>query len=746
MEIYINGEKADFFDDTIQYVLNSPIFQEQGGEAALSLQFPLTVRNRQLFGYAHRPEAKGREEFDVVIKAGGMHKRGTGIVTEAGETYKLNVGFEKSDFFHKLAGKTLRDLPWERVSFEAEPSLQGQSTDTIDWDWNNKTNAEMKAVIGISVSGLNLTGQDDHPGSFDIPNGYSFRLTCTIESEGTEESPYISLYRLVNGEWKWFADSQIHPDVNELFGPVTSPPETRYSTFRATLSLNSKVSKKGMMRLVPDADGITLKAVVFNQNANGSVILDNKPYPQSNYVLGLIYNPSLVSEDDENPDSSSYADCPLVNFYASGMFPATYQYGGAQRTNMYCPFPYVAHVFDLIAAYTGYSIGRNIFKENPEIATLVLYNNFIEVKRGVNEMTGNKPGFEAVLDWDMKKHVSDMELKEFVKVLNLFGVALFADTSTRRIDMIPVQEILTKPIGFSMDTQLSEPVSLGEGFDSYELSFSSGESFAQDQCIDLEKDTYLYLGEKARSPKPLYGDLVKTRDSLHGRGYFLFSQAENMETETNEDGYLLEGLAQNPYSNADEESRNTFSVESPLGPVFAGNVFRFVNKDSIYGFSELDTAEEDYHYMHGRTASYAEDEGLLAGSVEAAEDYPTIGLTFYRGILEDLPTLSHDIYYEKLSSYATEHRVEERIPNANIALKWEGENGLYQTFWKSFLDWLTRQARKAKIRIPVLPVADFMKLKTSYRVRINQQNYLIDTIQADLGDKVTNIEIEAYTC
>ena len=59
---------------------------------------------------------------------------------------------------------------------------------------------------------------------------------------------------------------------------------------------------------------------------------------------------------------------------------------------------------------------------------------------------------------------------------------------------------------------------------------------------------------------------------------------------------------------------------------------------------------------------------------------------------------------------------------------------------------MTHRARKARIRIPVLPVADLMKIKASCRIRINQQNYIIDTIQADLGDKATNIEIEAYTC
>lgn len=759
MEIFINGTKADFLDSSIQYVINSPLFQEQGGEAALELQFPLTARNKAIFGFAHRPECgTPQKKYEITIHAGGVQKKGIGVITEAGESYKINVGFEASDFYHKINKLTLRDLPFETISIGGNVSKRGQSMDDASI---NRSHIGQPIVYESKVSVYGLWEQSHaeelYEGLIDIPNGYSVRFSGHLSSNwnGQGSSPYLSLDIPDGNTWKRVARIYITGPFDKTIPPLSESANHRpYTSCRIHLCMPSQLIKgrkyEAKAELLPDSEGITLHVAVFKETGQNPQGLKNLPYPDGHYILATVYNPSLVDSNEDNVEASSYTSCPLINYYENGTFPETYSLGSAQRTNLYCPFPYVAYVFELIAKKTGYTIGRNIFIENPELGALVLYNNFIENKQRLSISDGNTSiGFERAAVWGLRNHMSDMKVSEFVRILNLFGVFLFADNQKKIIDLIEAKEILKGPSGFSLTTQLSNPVTYSQSFDSYKLSFNPEESFAQDKCVDVSKDTFTYYPESSQynTNTAKYNDLVHYDFSLYEKGYYLYTVAECLDesgeaTGTSGDGFVMEAIAISPYTNETENSQNPYSVECPLGPIFSGTALRIVNRDYIFGFGLLDAAEKSDTSLNGRTVAYAEDHGIFTGSKESAEDYPVMALSFYRGIVEGLPTISHDVYYYEKNAVGAP----QKIPNASISLLWEGENGLYQTFWKPFLDWLTRRARKAKIRIPVLPVADFMKLKTSYRVRINQQNYLIDTIQADLGDKVTNIEIEAYTC
>ncbi len=743
MKIYINGVLADFPDNTIQYVLNSPVFQEQGGEAALGLQFPMSTRNKEIFHYAHRPE-HGRmdTEFQVRIEAGGWQKSGTGILTEAGDCFKMNVGFEKSDFYHRIKDLTLRDLPFSLVSTGGTASLRGHSTDTAKIDGSHKGKEDKVYEVEIPVSGLRLSSLTE-TGFISVPIGYSVQVSGTLETNSDFHSgrTHIDLeYPNGNGYTVLGRGYLRNRDFTATISRGNVQDRNQYLSCRLMLRITSKSTggrkHEAKAELVPDEEGITLNVVMGKDIGSGNVELENKPYPEGEYVLAPVYNPSLVgSGGDENTEASAYAGFPLVNYYANGIFPESYSMGGVLRTNMFCPFPYLAHVFDLIARKTGYTIGRNIFKEIPELATLVLYNNFIENKER-KDAGSDTSGYEKVPDWDLKNHVSDIGLAEFLKVLNLFGAFLFVDTEQKRLDMIPAAELLSSPIGFSLETQLSGPVTFEPGYDSFEMSFDAGESFAQDMCIDVSKDSLVYYKAETGPAGSLlrYNDLIQYEGSHRAVSYRIYTNADKGEDGTKEDGLVLYGLAQSPFSDKTEDSQNTFQLESPIGPLFSGYAYELEDSGK-----HRDDPEEDPGGLKSKVTAYSGDSGLLAGSLDAAENIPVLALSFYRGICDGWPTLSHE-------TWGIINKRVQQIPGATIALRWEGENGLYRTFWKPFLDWLTHRARKARIRIPVLPVADLMKIKASCRIRINQQNYIIDTIQADLGDKATNIEIEAYTC
>lgn len=741
MEIYINGEQADFLESSIQYVLNSPIFNEENGEAALDLNFPMTTRNKAIFGFAHRPERNaGRDKLDVVIKAGGLTKEGTGIVTEAGQSYKMNVGFDKSDFYHKIKNLTLRDLPFETVSVNGTASIQGSSTDSATINASHKGDGPREYTKEIPVSGLWFkTPSEDATGYIDIPKGYQVKLSGVIETDSDLHSgrTYLTLEYRNGDSFNVLGRGDLRSRTFDVTISRGNTGNEQYLSCRVVLHVTSK-HKSGRKysvkaSLEPNSEGITLMAVLGQDISGGNMAMNNRPYPEGHYVLATVYNPGLIEENDENAEASAYATCPIVNHYQNGTFPEIYAMDGVNRTNMFCPFIYVAYIFDLIAAKTGYTIRRNLFLEDPEIASLVLYNNFIE--NAERKQGGAVVGFKRTLDWRLENHVSDLNLSEFIKVLKLFGVALFVDTQKKQIDMIPITEILSAPVGFDISVQLSEPVTLSKGYDSYELSFNAGESFAQDKCIDLDKSEK-YVSGSPRIPAPVYNDIyVHSGWGWGDQKYYMYASSENMDEESM-DGFILYGIALSSFTDTRDDSENTFSVEVPLGPVFSGYASQCQNADKVVTASVPEYNSGRLNGLFQKLVAYAEDQGILAGSTSAAEDMPTMGLSFYRGMFDNLPTLSHDIYPERM----------QKASNARIALKWEGDNGLYNLFWKPFLDWITQRARKAKIRIPVLPLADFMKLKTSYRVRINQQNYLIDTIQADLGDKVTNIEIEAYTC
>jgi len=102
-------------------------------------------------------------------------------------------------------------------------------------------------------------------------------------------------------------------------------------------------------------------------------------------------------------------------------------------------------------------------------------------------------------------------------------------------------------------------------------------------------------------------------------------------------------------------------------------------------------------------------EGNMVEKVDVTEFSPR--LLFYRGMQKD----SNNDDYPMGSSDVWDYDWN-KISDANLSLRWDGDYGLYEKCWKGFLHWwINRKLAKWKVKDPC--VFDFDKIYTIDRSR-----------------------------
>jgi hypothetical protein len=86
-----------------------------------------------------------------------------------------------------------------------------------------------------------------------------------------------------------------------------------------------------------------------------------------------------------------------------------------------------------------------------------------------------------------------------------------------------------------------------------------------------------------------------------------------------------------------------------------------------------------------------------------------------------------------------------KIPEANLSLKWDGQYGIYERFAKEFITWFNTIAKP--VTILMQPSVEDLFTDFSMKKRINGVDYLIDEIRGEItGDKLSVAEVDAWSC
>ncbi len=193
---------------------------------------------------------------------------------------------------------------------------------------------------------------------------------------------------------------------------VTAP------TIRTGLQKNSLVEADLGGDQVLTGANLTAYRAALKATTTGTHVTDD-------FVLFPVYNPTAISVID----FQFYAS--FINQYRSNQFNKSAT--GSFFNEPKCPFPYLVYVFRRILEEKGYILEGSFF-EDSEILTLIIYNNYLEDDGNLK------------LSYNLQNHVPDIGQADFlIRLRKKFNLGYFFDHDRKAMEVIPLKELLSNP-------------------------------------------------------------------------------------------------------------------------------------------------------------------------------------------------------------------------------------------------------------------------------------------------------------
>jgi len=438
-----------------------------------------------------------------------------------------------------------------------------------------------------------------------------------------------------------------------------------------------------------------------------------KFYPEINFALFPIKNEEYI-DSTYYPVTAAGKMYNYMNYYfANPNIPDNSGF----RFDI-TPFPYLAYFLDNIFKTFGYNNTNNPIAAHAELKKIVIFNvhsKALVIPQTINPVVG------------LKEHLPDITISSFLKGLSsLFCLNYFFNNSTRRVTLKFFKDILKDKdvIDFSKNI-LSLPKIK---YDSMNLSSSmklmmnmdSSDQYASDNCKSIHK--YNYRGSvnitTELPPSNNTGDDIFY--VILESSYYIWKYDDITQTMIWE--YFCNELLPDYYiGNGENEITKETEVSTLL--------MKKEMDDNVLGQGKawLIPVTKQNGYFQNFAGSF---ENICAGR-----------LLFYRGIFKD----SNDMDYPLGSSDVYDFSWI-KISDANLALRWDGQYGLYENFWKDYIYWFLNIAKFVKFTKQLSPI-ELRNIDFSKKYRVNDQNYLLKEIRVTLTNKEIKVaEIDAYTC
>jgi len=401
------------------------------------------------------------------------------------------------------------------------------------------------------------------------------------------------------------------------------------------------------------------------------------------------------------------------NYYKEGSFyyPSNDETGGT-----FNPMPYVAYVIDRIFNTHGYSTGKNQFALNNDLKNLVIFSN----RTNVQTYSWTDPGPPITIVQspagskyvNLQNHVPKYKVLDFIKALSLFGVSLFINEKTKTFDFLFNNDLINSADNIDISDKIVEDIIREKKeYDSYGLAYKFSNDAYADNNIKSSLTDYI-LKDPVQSSADLIVELGtevnEVRLVIDNDDYWIYRYDDTFGY----GWYFLSHRFQDIVADAD----NPFDFSSDFSPL-------------------MDWGGIDAHVYapSGRTLNIpiVEQNGsnpffMSSGKVYINE--PGLRFTFYRGLQQDnqnnlYPFATNDVY-------APDNN---KIPNANLSLKWEGQYGLYENCWKDFLQFITN-ARPLKTKALLKPT-DILAFDFSKKYRIKGVDTFVKEIKIPISEK-----------
>lgn len=416
--------------------------------------------------------------------------------------------------------------------------------------------------------------------------------------------------------------------------------------------------------------------------------------------LSQTYFKKYINWYTQNPESLS----DRVFFVDTQQLPTLQPPPPSENTIV--PFPYVVYLLKQIFTEHGYR-GKGSFLDDDEIKTLVQYNTF--ALDDALFSTGFHNYYKREIN--LQNHVPDVLITDWlVGLKNIFCLGFFFNNQEKTCEIIPLKEVInsTDYIDWSdkavrvynYEDVSAEGVQLKHEHDSADDLTDTRINPIEKNTVKTAVDTFADLPSSGNSSNDIR--LVKSLNQ-----YYIWNA----------------GLAAWKYFSENffnykigEGKKEISSIFSPAGFIYKGEDTYATYFNGLYPSDPL-------FPLRDWMVPQAKQKGNSPMFDLYVNNPYTPRLLFYRGFRND----GNGEPYP-LGSYHNYDYDENRI--GNYSLSWDGDDGLYNVWWKDYLNVISGSRT---ITIPVrLNLNDLLNLDFKKKIRIRDVNYLIKSIDIKL--------------
>jgi hypothetical protein len=415
-------------------------------------------------------------------------------------------------------------------------------------------------------------------------------------------------------------------------------------------------------------------------------------FPENDFAVFMAYMPNASGvEESENckvvnpVDHDEETGEPFLSYPPSGI--------GYNNTI----YLFAGLIVESIFNEYGYRINSNIFREDPDLRRLTVFNTY---RRRYNE-----PALIRYSD-----HVPGIRIVDFLKTLrDRFGIVALIEENSRSVSIVSIQNILKKqPRSIISNTAL-------KSFDKNRISgvrlpFVSGDPWMVNG-YDSISDMYKYTPQ----------EVAKLRDIPAGplRTFYLVRSESCYYEVINSDGsYVIERRCVNSFPHlAGSEVSETEINSSHVGQ------YTYVRQIS-FEYNEQ-TRYTDIDYVVPRCD--------LQGWAASFIDYPLM-FCFARGVqpcyIVPASGAPSSLSYP-MGSFDVYNALGAKIDDANMALRWGGTYGLVDRLLGEIIEWKLNRQQLCTINSETLvPLEDLIDF--SRPVFYGNDKFIVDTFTAEL--------------
>lgn len=667
----IKGEFVDLKQDLeLNVSAKNPMFTRQviPGTVTYSFDVPATERNERIMGFVrHLDNVEKLPELDAELYFGGvLYKRGDFVVKEANNSgYKGNFRADVNAL-KRLEEYSLKDFDYGEITVD-NTIFRGTFEALYDITPGDNFAIEVRGTVYEQDNMFQTSGA--------VPQSVIDQINNN-ESGLQAKSTFVQQFDNDDRQYR------IEIEANDLSEPFTvnGDPASNESFFNA-------------LHVWEDGDSIDYPTAFAHQMDEEMDLC----YPDKVYCLPMVKNEQYWDKS-QHPDPYDYINMTGIRSihdgYLTDRVPPESFADNAFR-NTFIPFLFIKHVIKTVFNEIGYNVGGDFFQDT-ELDCLALYNRYYD-----NLGTHYREGYGYWLEdgrIELSNCAPDVNALDFIKdiVLHVFNLNLKIDNVNNTIVLDFASNIVKSNdyrdlegkslYTFRIEKNERRPFS----FQAAEPESSEMEDYLVDP-VDVESKTKV-------DPVASYGDLptnVQENDVLClVRNYNTYYKSiYDADSDTlSWTRYTYNYYEHNPSGQEDTEAISAdaaFVQNILLNPGSADNeqLFPYALEDGSSPVYFLGVRESPY-----RLIFYRGQDAYLDG-----------------GTFVPQPFASSDIYSRigtKLGDYA---------------LRYEGDNGLYKTFWKAYEDFL-QSAKRVTLRLD-LDIADIIGIEIDDRLLIDGRFY-----------------------